>query len=122
MNSYILTAFFQACCRVSLLAAQVEAAFSLAASYRSTEMPSAFVYTALLTFCAKKAPERALDVWHALQEVMLPCLPCQTSSVLLFMPLEAALLALCANRCEERDGTHLRPLLQSLGHVAPSQH
>ena len=74
MNSYILTAFFQACQGVSLTSQQTEAAFGAAASYRAAQPASAFVYTALLTFCAKKAPERALDVWHALQEVMLPLL------------------------------------------------
>lgn len=69
MNSYILTAFFQACCWVFLTAQELEAAFAAAASYRATQPATAFVYTALLTFCAKKAPDRALDVWHALQEV-----------------------------------------------------
>lgn len=69
MNSYILTAFFQACCGVVLTTQETEAAFAAAASYRANQPATAFVYSALLTFCAKKAPDRALDVWHALQEV-----------------------------------------------------
>ena len=69
MNSHIFTAFLQACTVVPLAAHQVEAVFGAMASYRASQPPTAFVYTSLLTFCAKQAPDRALDVWHAMQEV-----------------------------------------------------
>ena len=74
MNSHIFTAFLQACTVVPLVAHQVEAVFRAMASYRASQPPTAFVYTSLLTFCAKQAPDRALDVWHAMQEVPLEIL------------------------------------------------
>ena len=69
MNSHIFTAFLQACTVVPLAAHQIEAVFGAMASYRASQPPTAFVYTSLLTFCAKQAPDRALDVWQAMQEV-----------------------------------------------------
>ena len=69
MNSHIFTAFLQATTTVTLSPEQVEAVFGAMANYRACEPATAFVYTALLTFCAKQAPDRALDVWHAMQEV-----------------------------------------------------
>ena len=74
MNSHIFTAFLQATTTVTLAPEQVEAVFGAMANYRACEPATAFVYTALLTFCAKQAPDRALDVWHAMQEVQ-PSLP-----------------------------------------------
>ena len=69
LNSHIFTAFLQACTGVPFTAHQVEAVFGAVASFRASQSPTAFIYTSLLTFCAKQAPERALDVWHAMQEV-----------------------------------------------------
>ena len=69
MNSHIFTAFLQAATTVPLTPDQVEAVFGAMANYRACEPATAFVYTALLTFCAKQAPDRALDVWHAMHEV-----------------------------------------------------
>ncbi|KAL3143171.1 hypothetical protein ABBQ38_002031 [Trebouxia sp. C0009 RCD-2024] len=43
--------------------------------YRSCAPATASACTALLTFCAKHAPNRALDVWHAMQEVPPPPFP-----------------------------------------------
>ena len=88
-NSYILTAFFQACSGVTLTSQEIEAAFGAAASYRASQPANAFVYTALLTFCAKKAPDRALDVWHALLEVMRPLLS------VMICPCDASALSMC---------------------------
>ena len=81
MNSHVFTAFLQAVTTVTLAPEQVEAVFGAMANYRACEPATAFVYTALLTFCAKQAPDRALDVWHALQEVCAP--PLLQASVLL---------------------------------------
>ena len=72
MSSHIFTAFLQAISVVPLAAHQVEGVFGAMASYRACQSPSAFVYTSLLTFCARQAPDRALDVWHAMQEVSPP--------------------------------------------------
>lgn len=72
MNSHVFTAFLQAATTVTLAPEQVEAVFGAMASYRSCEPATPFVYSALLTFCAKRAPDRALDVWHAMQEVHSP--------------------------------------------------
>lgn len=69
MNSYIFTAFLQAITAVPLRANQLEAVFTAMASFRASQPASPFVYSSLLTFCAKQAADRALDVWHALQEV-----------------------------------------------------
>ena len=69
MNSHIFTAFLQAATTVTLAPEQVEAVFGAMANYRACQPATAFVYTALLTFCAKQAPDRAMDVWHAMQEV-----------------------------------------------------
>ncbi len=73
MNSHIFTAFLQACTVVPLAAHQIEAVFGAMASYRASQPPTALVYTSLLTFCAKQAPDRALDVWQAMQEVCYCC-------------------------------------------------
>ena len=69
MNSHVLTAFLQAASSTALTPDQVEVVFGAVASFRARQPATAFVYTALLTCCAKQAPERALDVWQALQEV-----------------------------------------------------
>ena len=71
MNSHIFTAFLQAATTVPLSPDQVEAVFGAMARFRACEQATAFVYTALLTFCAKQAPDRALDVWHAMHEVCM---------------------------------------------------
>ncbi len=90
MNSHIFTAFLQACTAVPLAPHQVEAVFGAMVSYRACQPPTAFVYTSLLTFCAKQAPERALDVWHAMHEVS-PSPPASS-------PLRSSTLAVIESR------------------------
>ena len=86
INSHIFAAFLQAVTAVPLSADQLESVFDTMAAYRATQKPSAFVYSSLLTFCAKQAHDRALDVWHALQEVrpirllVSPCVACLARS------------------------------------------
>lgn len=69
LNSHIVSSFLDACKHPALTAEQCEKVFAVAAAFRATRQPDNWVYTALLNFCAEKAPEQALDVWHALEEV-----------------------------------------------------
>ena len=69
LNSHIVSSFLDACKHPPLTAEQCEKVFAVAAAFRATCQPDNWVYTALLNFCAEKAPEQALDVWHALEEV-----------------------------------------------------
>lgn len=69
LNSHIVSSFLDACKHPALTAEQCEKVFAVAAAFRATRQPDNWVYTALLNFYAEKAPEQALDVWHALEEV-----------------------------------------------------
>ncbi|KAA6419381.1 MAG: hypothetical protein FRX49_10640, partial [Trebouxia sp. A1-2] len=102
MNSHIFTAFLQACTVVPLAAHQIEAVFGAMASYRASQPPTAFVYTSLLTFCAKQAPDRALDVWQAMQEDGVP-----PSSYLLSSMFAACAAAGTQEMLEAADSSHM---------------
>eukprot|EP00884_Botryococcus_braunii_P007552 jgi/Botrbrau1/16799/Bobra.150_2s0028.1 len=68
-HSRSLSAFLQACWGADLTEAQVQRVFLAVYSFRKTRRPDGSVYAALLTFCTRHAvPERAMDVFAALQE------------------------------------------------------
>lgn len=65
-----LSAFLQACWGADLTEVQVQRVFSAFGTFRKARRPDKSVYAALLTFCIRQAvPERALDIFNALQEV-----------------------------------------------------
>jgi hypothetical protein len=72
-HSRSLTAFLQACWGADLSEVQVQRVFSAVHKFRQARRPAGSVYAALLTFCTRQAvPERAMDVFAAVQEVGAP--------------------------------------------------
>ncbi len=70
IQSRCLSAFLQACMAAQMSETQVQEVFVAVSQYRSERRPEKSVYSALLTFCTRQAvPERAVDVFVALQEV-----------------------------------------------------
>ena len=75
-----LVTFLGACCEAPMSGREIQKVFARAMAFCASQGGDCSVYAALLKFCVSQGtPEKAVDVWKAIQRVR-PLLHCFTRS------------------------------------------